>query len=109
MKKLSILLILALGFQLEAQNIDDNFITFPYIQVPLIPIEEGNRFVHITVEQDVAQANQDSSANYHIRLANATSLYEQKLSKWYTKMSLLQQQENTGGYHKAKTIPSNHA
>ena len=105
MKKLSILLILALGFQLEAQNIDDNFITFSYIQVPLIPIEEGNRFVHITVEQDVAQANQDSSANYHIRLANATSLYEQKLSEWYTKMSLLQQQENTGGVSQSQNYP----
>ena len=104
MKNLFLLFIIC-SLQLQAQNIDDNFITFPYTQVPLIPIEQGSRFVRFSVEQGVDKANQDSTTNYHIKTANAERLYEQRMSIWYGKMSLLQQQENTSGVSQTASYP----
>ena len=99
------LLVIVCSFQLQAQNIDDNFITFPYTQVPLIPIDQGSRSVRFSVEQDVDKANQDSTANYHVKVSNAQRLYEQRMSTWYGQMSLLQQQENTSGISQTASYP----
>lgn len=99
------LLVIVCSFQLQAQNIDDNFITFPYTQVPLIPIDQGSRSVRFSVEQDVDKANQDSTANYHVKVSNEQRLYEQRMSTWYGQMSLLQQQENTSGISQTASYP----
>lgn len=99
------LLVIVCSFQLQAQNIDDNFITFPYTQVPLIPIDQASRSVRFSVEQDVDKANQDSTANYHVKVSNEQRLYEQRMSTWYGQMSLLQQQENTSGISQTASYP----
>lgn len=99
------LLFLMFSLQVQAQNVDDNFITFPYTQVPLIPVEQGSRFFRFSVEQGVDKANQDSTTNYHIKIANAERLYEQRMSTWYEKMSLLEQQENTNGVSQIASYP----
>jgi hypothetical protein len=89
-----------------AQNIDDNFITFPYVQLPFIPIEKAQRFVHFEVATDVASANQDSLSMQKVKQANAAAIYKQNLSAWYTQMSLLQQQENSSGLSQAANYPA---
>ena len=89
-----------------AQNIDDNFITFPYVQLPFIPIEKAHRFVHFEVATDVASANQDSLSMQKVKKANAAAIYKQNLSAWYTQMSLLQQQENSSGLSQAANYPA---
>ena len=88
-----------------AQNIDDNFITFPYVQLPFIPIEENLRFVRFEVATNVESANQDSLSIQKVKQANAAAIYKQNLSTWYTQMSLLQQQENSSGLSQAANYP----
>tara|TARA_B110000459_G_scaffold58957_1_gene66157 strand:+ start:1671 stop:2840 length:1170 start_codon:yes stop_codon:yes gene_type:complete len=88
-----------------AQNIDDNFINFSYIQVPLIPIDQDERFLQFEVATDVVSANLDSTTNHLIRKKNAMDLYEKQMSEWYSKMGLLQQVENTIAVSQADKYP----
>lgn len=104
MKKILLLCALCAS-QVFAQNIDDNFINYNYIQIPLIPVDEDQRMFRFETKTNVDQANQDSAMVYQAKLANSISLYEQQLSKWYAKMSLLQQLENTSAVSQAANYP----
>jgi len=89
-----------------AQNIDDNFVTFNYTQLPLTSVEEGLRSYRFEVVTDVEGANMDSTSTYQIRLDNAVSLYQKRMETWLSKMSLLQQQENSSGLSQSMNYPA---
>ena len=104
MKNLTILSLLFCS-QMFAQNIDDNFVTFNYTQLPLINIEENYRSFGFEVMTDVEDANSDSTQMYHMRLDMAVASYQKEMETWLSKMSLLQQQENTSGLSQAANYP----
>ena len=89
-----------------AQNIDDNFVTFNYTQLPLTSVDEGLRSYRFEVVTDVEGANMDSTSTYQIRLDNAVSLYQKRMETWLSKMSLLQQQENSSGLSQSMNYPT---
>lgn len=89
-----------------AQNIDDNFVTFNYTQLPLTSVEEGLRSYRFEVVTDVEGANRDSTSTYQIRLDNAVTLYQKRMETWLSKMSLLQQQENSSGLSQSMNYPA---
>ena len=89
-----------------AQNIDDNFVTFNYTQLPLTSVDEGLRSYRFEVVTDVEGANMDSASTYQIRLDNAVSLYQKRMETWLSKMSLLQQQENSSGLSQSMNYPA---
>ncbi len=89
-----------------AQNIDDNFVTFNYTQLPLTSVEEGLRSYRFEVVTDIEGANMDSTSTYQIRLDNAVSLYQKRMETWLSKMSLLQQQENSSGLSQSMNYPT---
>ena len=72
MKKLTLLCLLFCS-QYYGQNIDDNFVTFSYTQLPLINIEENYRSYDFEVMTDVEDANADSTETYQMRLDLAIS------------------------------------
>ena len=59
MKNLTLLFVLCCS-QIYSQNIDDNFVTFNYTQLPLISVNEDARSYRFEVHTDVESANQDS-------------------------------------------------
>ena len=99
------LITLLFSFQLSAQNIDDNFVTFNYTQLPLIKVDEGLRSYRFEVGTDVEGANADSAMMYQMRLDLAMKNYETQMETWLSQMSLLQQQENTTGLSQAANYP----
>ena len=99
------LIALLFSFQLSAQNIDDNFVTFNYTQLPLIKVDEGLRSYRFEVGTDVDGANADSAMMYQMRLDLAMKNYETQMETWLSQMSLLQQQENTTGLSQAANYP----
>ena len=104
MKNLTLLCVLFCS-QIYSQNIDDNFVTFNYTQLPLINVEENYRSYDFEVMTDVEDANTDSSQMYQMRLDLAVSKYQKEMETWLSKMSLLQQQENTSGLSQAANYP----
>ena len=104
MKNLTLLFVLFCT-QIYSQNIDDNFVTFNYTQLPLINVEENYRSYDFEVMTDVEDANTDSSEMYQMRLDLAVSKYQKEMETWLSKMSLLQQQENTSGLSQAANYP----
>ena len=105
MKKIMVLACL-ISLQVTGQNIDDNFVNFNYTQLPLISVDESLRSYRFEVVTDVEGANMDSTATYQIRLDNAVSLYQKRMDTWLSKMSLLQQQENTTGTSQSANYPT---
>ena len=104
MKKIMVLACL-ISLQASGQNIDDNFVNFNYTQLPLISVDESLRWYRFEVVTDVEGANMDSTATYQIRLDNAVSIYQKRMDKWLSKMSLLQQQENATGTSQSANYP----
>lgn len=104
MKKLTLLCLLFCS-HMFAQNIDDNFVTFNYTQLPLINIEENYRSYGFEVMTDVEDANSDSTQMYQMRLDMAVASYQKEMETWLSKMSLLQQQENTSGLSQTANYP----
>ena len=104
MKKIMVLAYL-ISLQASGQNIDDNFVNFNYTQLPLISVDESLRSYRFEVVTDVEGANMDSTATYQIRLDNAVSIYQKRMDTWLSKMSLLQQQENTTGTSQSANYP----
>jgi len=90
----------------SAQNIDDNFVTFNYTQLPLTSVEEGLRSYRFEIVTDVEGANMDSTSTYQIRIDNAVSIYQKRMDTWLSKMSLLQQQENSSGVSQSMNYPA---
>ncbi len=93
------------SLQAKAQNIDDNFVTFNYTQLPLTSVEEGLRSYRFEIVTDVEGANMDSASTYQIRIDNAVSIYQKRMETWLSKMSLLQQQENSSGVSQSMNYP----
>ena len=104
MKNLTLLFVLCCS-QIYSQNIDDNFVTFNYTQLPLISVDEDARSYRFEVHTDVESANQDSLSMYQMRLDNAILNYQKEMETWLSKMSLLQQQENSSGLSQAINYP----
>ena len=104
MKKIMVLACL-ISLQVTGQNIDDNFVNFNYTQLPLISVDESLRSYRFEVVTDVEGANMDSTATYQIRLDNAVSIYQKRMDTWLSKMSLIQQQENTTGTSQSANYP----
>ena len=104
MKKL-IFLACIYALPTSAQNIDDNFVTFDYTQLPLTTVGEDLRSYRFEVLTDVEGANMDSASTYQIRLDNAVSVYQKRMETWLSKMSLLQQQENSSGLSQSMNYP----
>jgi len=104
MKNLTLLFVLCCS-QIYSQNIDDNFVTFNYTQLPLISVNEDARSYRFEVHTDVESANQDSLSMYQMRLDNAILNYQKEMETWLSKMSLLQQQENSSGLSQAINYP----
>lgn len=90
----------------SAQNIDDTFVTFNYTQLPLTSVEEGLRSYRFEIVTDVEGANMDSTSTYQIRIDNAVSIYQKRMDTWLSKMSLLQQQENSSGVSQSMNYPA---
>lgn len=105
MKKL-IFLACLYALPASAQNIDDNFVTFNYTQLPLTTVDESLRSYRFEVVTDIEGANMDSTSTYQIRLDNAVSLYQKSMETWLSKMSLLQQQENSSGLSQSMNYPA---
>lgn len=105
MKKLMFLACLY-ALPASAQNIDDNFVTFNYTQLPLTTVDENLRSYRFEVVTDIEGANMDSTSTYQIRLDNAVSLYQKSMETWLSKMSLLQQQENSSGLSQSMNYPA---
>lgn len=105
MKKL-IFLACLYALPASAQNIDDNFVTFNYTQLPLTTVDENLRSYRFEVVTDIEGANMDSTSTYQIRLDNAVSLYQKSMETWLSKMSLLQQQENSSGLSQSMNYPA---
>jgi hypothetical protein len=80
-------------------------VTFNYTQLPLINIEENYRSYGFEVMTDVEDANSDSTQMYQMRLDMAVASYQKEMETWLSKMSLLQQQENTSGLSQAANYP----
>lgn len=64
----------------SAQNIGDNKITFQYIQLPKIKIDDKFSTYEIRVEHAYKDANQDSLAMHEMRKQSAMNQYERELA-----------------------------
>ena len=79
-KTLFILSTLLLGSgAVKAQNIGDNKVTFQYIQLPKIKIDDKFNAYEVRVEHAYKDANQDSLAMHEMRKQAALTRYEQEL------------------------------
>lgn len=79
-KTLFILSTLLLGSgATKAQNIGDNKVTFQYIQLPKIKIDDKFNAYEVRVEHAYKDANQDSIAMHEMRKQAALTRYEQEL------------------------------
>ncbi|MFZ9028025.1 MAG: hypothetical protein ACO2Z9_03365 [Crocinitomicaceae bacterium] len=79
-KTLFILSTLLLGSgAVLAQNIGDNKVTFQYIQLPKIKIDDKFNAYEVRVEHAYKDANQDSLAMHEMRKQAALTRYEQEL------------------------------
>lgn len=80
MKKFLLTATLLLGFGIaHSQNINDNKITFKYIQLPLIKIDDQFTNYQVLVEHDYNQANIDSLALFEARKDLAVTDFERRI------------------------------
>lgn len=63
----------------DAQNIGDNKVTFQYIQLPKIKVDDRFTTYEIRVEHAYKDANQDSLAMHEMRKQSAMNQYEREL------------------------------
>ncbi|NRA12951.1 MAG: hypothetical protein HRT57_13430 [Crocinitomicaceae bacterium] len=85
MKKILLTATILLGFGIaHSQNINDNKITFKYIQLPLIKIDDQFTNYQILVEHDYNQANEDSLALFQARKDLAVVEFQRKIVLYQT-------------------------
>ena len=82
MKRSIFLLFTALSIVGYAQNVDENRVTFNYIQLPTNPINSQYKTFNVVVERKFEQANEDSLAAYQSRLQQSTMEYEALMADW---------------------------
>lgn len=89
------------------QNVDENRVTFNFVQLPTNPIADQYSTFNVIVERKYEQANEDSLVAYQSQLEQASLEYEAQMAAWreqkkvvmrdyYTKMSRWQKQVNAG-------------
>lgn len=84
--KTKLLLLLASGslaFSTTAQNIQDQRVTFSYIQLPGNPLESGSEEFSVLVTQDFDQRNQDSLDWYDDRLEKVREERQIAMDAWF--------------------------
>lgn len=78
MKKLILSISLLCGFSFVfSQNMNDNKITFTYVQLPMIQIDDQFDKYEVRIEHDYKQANEDSVALNELRQEAALTMYKQ--------------------------------
>lgn len=82
MKKITTLLFLAMTVLTQAQNIQDQKVTFKYTQLPLVNINDGSLSYQVEVQQAFLQKNEDSLRNYEMRKQAYASQVEAALQIW---------------------------
>ena len=81
MKKILLTATLLLGFGFaHSQNINDNKISFNYIQLPLIKIDNQFDTYEIQVEHNYNQANEDSLAMFAARKEAGMTFFLQQMA-----------------------------
>jgi hypothetical protein len=116
MKKITILLlaILSLGSSF-AQNIDDNKVSFPYIQLPYKKINPIFTTYEVRVTHSYKNANNDSTTVYNARKEAAQKAYDVQYNTWLeqkkvidrTYLSQMAQYEKNVNSGVAATVPTN--
>ncbi|MBL4862492.1 MAG: hypothetical protein JKY09_05680 [Crocinitomicaceae bacterium] len=80
MKKILLSATVLFSFSLVfAQNINDHKVSFSYVQLPLIKIDDKFDKYEVRVEHDYLKANEDSTALFQMRKDAAVSTYEQRV------------------------------
>lgn len=82
MKKILLLATVCIGSIGFSQNINDNKISFAYIQLPTNPIDAAYSTYSVVVNPTYEQANEDSLNNYQMFLEAATIEYEGAMMAW---------------------------
>lgn len=91
MKKIITLLFLCLSvIELSAQNIDDNKVNFPYIQLPLQKINAQFTSYEVRVNHLYKNANNDSTTVYNLRKETAQKAYEIQYATWLEQKKLVE-------------------
>lgn len=88
MKKKKLLLLSGLvlfTYNLSAQNIDDNKVTFSYIQLPLVHIDDKFDTYEVRVEHSYNQANEDSLAIFQMREETNLVAYRSEIASYQLK------------------------
>ena len=83
---MKITLLLAIGLfsiaTINAQNINDNKVSFSYTQLPLIKIDEAFNTYEVRVQHGYQQANQDSLQFFQLRQQAALENYERAIIQY---------------------------
>lgn len=83
MKKITLLLVFSCVFLgIKAQNIDDNKISFPFIQLPLQKVNPQFTTYEVRVNHVYATANNDSLVVYNARKEAAQKSYDIQYATW---------------------------
>ena len=78
------ILILFVGSRLLSfgQNVDENAVSFNFIQLPTNTIAKEYKTFNVLVEHNYEQANSDSLTSYQAKLEAATAQYDAELAAW---------------------------
>lgn len=91
MKKIITFLFLCLSMtDLSAQNIDDNKVNFPYIQLPLQKINPQFTTYEVRVNHIYKNANTDSLTVYNVRKEAAQKTYDFQFAAWLEQKKLIE-------------------
>lgn len=82
MKKFAFLVAAGFSVLSMAQNVNDNKVSFTYIQLPTNPIDKNIATFDITVIKSFEQSNVDSLNAYQIKLDNANLGFEGQMNVW---------------------------
>ncbi|MBK8927707.1 MAG: hypothetical protein IPM74_17825 [Crocinitomicaceae bacterium] len=82
MKRTLLLLAAGITSTVMAQNINDNKVSFTYIQLPTNPIASQYTQFEISVIKSFEKSNEDSLMAYQMKLDNANTQYDSQLNVW---------------------------
>lgn len=82
MKKGILLLFSGVCLSVTAQNVNDNKISFTYIQLPTNPIDSKYTTFEINLIKSFEQSNQDSLTAYQMKLESSNVQYESAMNVW---------------------------
>lgn len=99
----------------SAQNIQEQDVTFKYVQLPITPINDGTLSYNLTVTMNYLSKNDDSTKNYNAKmdlwrseLGTAMDLWEQEKIKadkqYYSQLMIWETQYNAGNTTAVKPV-----